>query len=284
MNDLKNQLFVYITIVSLLLPLLANPLFLGNFSFSSSVQSQTTHNNSSDHFPFVGQSTVYDIVQKTGVFVGATGTLELSYDDMIDDTTIHGRFHIIITSVVDYYNETADGTENIENRHLRIDASDTYMIYLIMVYFFDWSGFTPTPMWIAPSDIAVNSTVQFWNYTSTCEKSQSINIMDKYYEVFVFYINGSLLDMTLMYGYARHGDSDWHGLLFYFSVSFYEPSLQENLEASFKIKKTNAELKPLKEINRNTILVFSISFYTIIGVGIVIFRLKTRKDLIGGEI
>ena len=130
---------------------------------------------------------------------------------MVDDITIHGNFHIVVTSIVAYYDEIANGTENLETRHLRIDASDTYMIYLFMVYFFDWTSLSPTPMWLLPSEVAVNTEAQFWNYTATCQQSQSIALMNKYYEVFVFRVNGSMLDLTLMYGYARHGNSDWYG-------------------------------------------------------------------------
>ena len=244
----------------------------------------TTNEETKDQFPFVGQRTLYDVVQKSGSLVGATGTLEVSYESMTDDITIQGRFHVLVTSLLEFYNENASGYENLKTRHLNIDASGTYIINLFMVYFFDWSSLTPTPMWIFPSEIAVNSTVQFWNYTATCEKSQSIALMKKYYEVFVFHVNGSFLDMTLMYGYGRHGNSDWYGLLFYFSASFYEPSIKDYLTANFKIIETNVELKPLREINRTTIYQITISFYFVVGVSIVIFRLRKRRDLVGGEV
>ena len=237
-----------------------------------------------NQFPFVGQETTYDVVQTTAGIPAATGTLKVSYDEMLDDTRIHGNFNVEVISIIEYYNESADGSEDLETRHLNIDAADTYIIDLFMVHFFSWEGITPTPMWIFPEDIKVNSTVKFWNYTTTCKTSHSIAFSDQYYEVFVFRTNGSLLDMTLMYGFARHGSSDWYGMLFYMSGSFYEPYIGSRMEATFKLAETNAELIPLGELNRSVILATTVSFYSVVLVGTFIYRIKTRRELIGGEI
>jgi len=237
-----------------------------------------------NQFPFVGQETTYDVIQTTAGVPAATGTLKVHYDRMIDNSSIHGFFDVEVVSLIEYYNESADGSENLETRHLNIDATDTYIIDLFMVHFFSWEGITPTPMWIFPDDVKVNATVKFWNYTTTCKASHSISFNDKSYEVFIFRTNGTLLDMTLMYGFGRHGESDWYGLLFYMSGSFYEPYLGSRMEATFKLTETNVELIPLDELNRNVILATTISFYSVVLIGTFTYRFKTRRDLIGGEI
>jgi len=237
-----------------------------------------------NQFPFVGQETIYDVIQTTAGVPAATGTLKVHYDRMIDNSSIHGFFDVEVVSLIEYYNESADGSENLETRHLNIDATDTYIIDLFMVHFFSWEGITPTPMWIFPDDVKVNATVKFWNYTTTCKASHSISFNDKSYEVFIFRTNGTLLDMTLMYGFGRHGESDWYGLLFYMSGSFYEPYLGSRMEATFKLTETNVELIPLDELNRNVILATTISFYSVVLIGTFTYRFKTRRDLIGGEI
>ncbi len=237
-----------------------------------------------NQFPFVGQETTYEVIQTTAGVPAASGTLKVHYDRMLDSTSIHGFFDVEVISLIEYYNESADGSENLETRHLNIDASDTYIIDLFMVHFFSWEGITPTPMWVFPDDVKVNATVKFWNYTTTCKASHSVSFNDRNYEVFVFRTNGTLLDMTLMYGFGRHGESDWYGLLFYMSGSFYEPYLGSRMEATFKLKETNVELIPLAELNRNVILVTTISFYSVVLIGTVTYRFKTRRDLIGGEI
>lgn len=237
-----------------------------------------------NQFPFVGQETTYDVIQTTAGVPAATGTLKVHYDRMLDNSSIHGFFDVEVVSLIEYYNESADGSENLETRHLNIDATDTYIIDLFMVHFFSWEGITPTPMWIFPDDVKVNATVKFWNYTTTCKASHSISFNDKSYEVFIFRTNGTLLDMTLMYGFGRHGESDWYGLLFYMSGSFYEPYLGSRMEATFKLTETNVELIPLDELNRNVILATTISFYSVVLIGTFTYRFKTRRDLIGGEI
>ncbi|MHA1556389.1 MAG: hypothetical protein ACTSPM_05570 [Candidatus Heimdallarchaeota archaeon] len=237
-----------------------------------------------NQFPFVGQETTYDVIQTTAGIPAATGTLKVYYDRMLDNSSIHGFFDVEVVSLIEYYNESADGSENLETRHLNIDATDTYIIDLFMVHFFSWEGITPTPMWIFPDDVKVNATVKFWNYTTTCKASHSISFNDKSYEVFIFRTNGTLLDMTLMYGFGRHGESDWYGLLFYMSGSFYEPYLGSRMEATFKLTETNVDLIPLDELNRNVILATTISFYSVVLIGTFTYRFKTRRDLIGGEI
>lgn len=245
---------------------------------------QTEDDLTPNQFPFVGQKNIYQVTQKTAGIPAASGTLTVTYDEMLDENEIHGYFNVEVVSIIDFYNETASGSENIQTRHLNIDASHTYIINLFMVYFFDWSSLTPTPMWIFPHEIGLGNTVQFWNYTATCYESQPIGLMDKYFEVFVFRAEGDFLDMTLMYAYARHGDSDWYGLVIYMSGSFLEPSLGGQMEATFKLEETNAELLPLGELNRNTILITTLSFYSVVIVGSIIYRFKSRRDLIGGEV
>ncbi|HUT79693.1 MAG TPA: hypothetical protein VMZ29_00705 [Candidatus Bathyarchaeia archaeon] len=239
-----------------------------------------------DTFPFVDQYMIYDITQTTGSLIASSGTLTVRYLYMINETAIFGSFHVDVISLIEVYNETALGSENLNTRHLYIDADDTYIIYLFMVHFFEWpEGIaTPTPMWIFPQDLQADRSTRFWNYTATCSKSQSISIMDRYYEVFVYRTYGPSLNMTLMYGLARNGNSEWYGLLFYMSGSFFEPATNRIMNAFFKLSDTNAELYPLEEINSRNILTVTISFYSIVIVGSIVYRFKKRKDLIGGEI
>jgi len=240
--------------------------------------------NAADQFPFVGQKTVYEVTSTAEALLQSSGTLAVEYHRMADESKIIGSFHVEINAIIEYYNETAYGTENIDNRNLTINQEGTYLINLFMFYFFDWSGnTTPTPMWIFPENIAVNETVQFWNYTSLCLESRSIPLMGKYYEVFVFRSKGSFLDMTLMYGFARHGNSGWYGLLFYYKASFIEPSRDMFMEAVFILKDTNVELLPLKKLNRSIIVASAVAFYSITIIGFVVYRVRKRRDLIGGE-
>ncbi len=239
-----------------------------------------------DTFPFVNQYMLYDVTQTTGGLMTSSGTLSVKYLYLINESAIFGTFHVDVISLIEVYNETAVGSENFNTRHLYIDADDTYIIYIFMVYFFEWlDGIaTPTPMWVFPNEMQVNHTTRFWNYTATCSKSQSISIMDKYYEVFVYRTFGTLLNMTLMYGFARNGSSDWYGLLFYMSGSFFEPVTQRKMNAYFKLSDTNAELLPMDEINQKNILTVTLSFYSVIIIGSITYRIKKRKNLIGGEI
>ncbi|MBN1328082.1 MAG: hypothetical protein JXA54_01300 [Candidatus Heimdallarchaeota archaeon] len=248
--------------------------------------SQQSQAETIDTFPFVDQYMTYEVTQTTGSLIASSGTLTVRYLYMINESAIFGTFHVDVISLIEVYNETAVGSENLNTRHLYIDADNTYIIYIFMVYFFEWlDGIsTPTPMWIFPHDLHVNHTTRFWNYTATCLKSQSISIMDRYYEVFVYRTYGSYLNMTLMYGLARNGNSEWYGLLFYMSGSFFEPVTLRKMNAYFKLSKTNAELFPLDEINSRNILTVTISFYSTIIVGSIVYRVKKRKDLIGGEI
>ncbi|MHA1502392.1 MAG: hypothetical protein ACTSSB_11130 [Candidatus Heimdallarchaeota archaeon] len=240
--------------------------------------------NGSNQFPFVGQKMEYDVTSTAASLLQSSGKLEVEYHRMSDETTIIGSFHVEINAIIEYYNETAWGTEDINNRNLTINQEGTYLINLFMYYFFDWSSnVTPTPMWIFPENIAVNESVQFWNYTSTCLQSKSIPLMGKFYEVFVFRSKGTFLDMTLMYGFARHGDGEWYGLLFYYKASFVEPSQDLYMEAVFILADTNAELLPLRKLNRNIIIITAISFYTVTVIGFIVFRMRKRRDLIGGE-
>ncbi len=271
------SMIIFLVILPRLVP--ANSFF--NTKVEPSLQYEDITPN---QFPFVGQETTYDVIQTTAGVPAATGTLKVHYDRMLDNSSIHGFFDVEVVSLIEYYNESADGSENLETRHLNIDATDTYIIDLFMVHFFSWEGITPTPMWIFPDDVKVNATVKFWNYTTTCKASHSISFNDKSYEVFIFRTNGTLLDMTLMYGFGRHGESDWYGLLFYMSGSFYEPYLGSRMEATFKLTETNVELIPLDELNRNVILATTISFYSVVLIGTFTYRFKTRRDLIGGEI
>lgn len=244
-----------------------------------------TRAQSDDQFPFVGQKSVYEITQTTGGIIAASGTLTLTYHSMLNVSNIQGSFHVDVITLLEYYNETAFGNENLNTRALYIDAGDTSIIQIFMVYFFEFIDDTTkaTPMWIFPNDLQVNKTISFWNYTATCSKSQSIAIMDKYYEVFVFRIFGAMVNMTLMYGYGRHGTSDWYGLLYYMSGSYFEPAINRRMYAFFKLSSTNVELLPLDEINKTTIFSITASFYSLVIVGTIVYRLKTRKELIGGE-
>jgi hypothetical protein len=240
--------------------------------------------NGSNQFPFVGQKMIYDVTSTAENLLQSDGTLEVEYHRMSDESTIVGSFHVEINAIIEYYNETAFGSENIENRNLTINQEGTYLINLFMYYFFDWTGnVTPTPMWIFPENIAINETVQFWNYATTCIESRSIPLMGQYYEVFVFRSKGSFLDMTLMYGFAKNGDSGWYGLLFYYKAFFIEPSRDLFMEAAFILADTNAELLPLKKLNRSIILITAVSFYSVAIIGFIVFRIRKRRDLIGGE-
>ncbi|HUU77798.1 MAG TPA: hypothetical protein VMX55_05590 [candidate division Zixibacteria bacterium] len=240
--------------------------------------------DSENQFPFVGQYMIYEVVQTAAGIPAASGKLTVSYDSMVDETTIHGIFHVEVVSLIEYYNETADGTENLENRHLVIHAEKTYLIDLFMVHFFKWTSLTPTPMWILPQDIKIGANVHFWNYNSTCFDSQSITLNENFYEVFIYRTQGEELNMTLMYSYARHGLGEWHGILTYMSANIIQPSFEGILQATFKLAETNAELLSLGELNRNSILYTAISFYSVVIIGSTIYRLKKRRDLIGGEI
>ncbi len=244
------------------------------------------HSQSEDQFPFVGQKSIYEITQTTGSIIAASGTLTLTYNSMLNVSNIRGSFHVDVLTLVEYYNETAFGNENLNTRALYIDAGDTSIIQIFMVYFFEFIDDTTkaTPMWVFPEDLQLNKTIAFWNYTAICSKSQSIAIMDKYYEVFVFRIYGSMVNMTLMYGYGKHGTSDWYGLLFYMSGTYFEPAINRRMNAYFKLASTNVELLPLDELNKATIFSITASFYSIVFVGTVVYRIKTRKELIGGEV
>jgi hypothetical protein len=259
--------------------------FFNNLSHSAD-HSIVSGANSEHSFPFVGLRSTYAVTQTTDKITTASGTLEVIYDSMVNATVIHGFFHVMVSSIVQYYDELADGSESLTNRDLEIDASETYIIYTFMVYFFDWSDpVTPTPMWIFPEDMAINATVNFWNYTSICKKSDTIPLMGRYFEVFVFQYKGTSLEMTLMYGDANNGLSDeFSGLLFYLSAAFRDPTTGLLLEVNFRLKQTTANLIPLRELNRNSFLIVTISFYSVVFVGTFIYRLKSRRDLIGGEV
>ncbi|MHA1213016.1 MAG: hypothetical protein ACTSSH_11190 [Candidatus Heimdallarchaeota archaeon] len=235
---------------------------------------------SADQFPFVGQRMLFEVTQTTGSLIASSGTLEVNYHSMMNATAIYGSFHVEVISLIEVYNETADGNENLVNRHLNIDSSDTYIIYIFMEYFFEWvpGEVTPTPMWLLPEDLEVNQSVKFWNYYGNCSKSQSISIMDSYYEVFVYRIITGSLNMTLMYGQARHNQdsSEWHGLLFYMSAKFIEPSTNRQLNAYL--------LNPMAEINKRNIITVTAAFYSIITIGAVVYRVRKRRDLVGGEV
>ena len=236
-------------------------------------------------FPFVGMELLYDITQSTGSIIAASGTLSIKYLTMLDETHIFGEFHVEVVSPLDFYNETTGGSEDLITRHLDIATENTYIIWLFWDYFFDRTEeIVPTIMWVFPRDIVFNSTVKIQNYTSTTTRSESISILDKYYEVFVFRTYGSTLNMTLLYGYARHGSSDWYGLLFYMAGYFIEPVTERRMAVFFKIRETNAELLPLKDINQNTIFSITITFYGVVIIGTIIYRLRKRRELVGGEI
>jgi len=253
--------------------------------YSSPSEFRAEEEDEINQFPFVGQYNVYEVTQTVEGFVAASGTLTVNYLSMLNETAIYGRFRIEITSVIEFYNESAVGSENLNTRHLYIDSSNTYMIYLFMEYFFEWEPgvVTPTPMWVFPQDLEVNKTVKFWNYYGNCTKSQSILIMEKYYEVFVFRLSTPELNMTLMYGYARHHSTPWYGMLFYMSASFYEPTQERMLHAYFKLSSTNAELLSLGELNKKNILTITLSFYSFVLLGSIVIRVRRRRDLIGGE-
>lgn len=236
-------------------------------------------------FPFVGMELLYDITQSTGSIIAASGTLSIEYLTMLDDTHIYGEFHVEVVSPLDFYNETTGGSEDLLTRHLDIATENTYIIWLFWDYFFDRTEeIIPTPMWVFPQDLAFNSTVKIQNYTSTTTRSESISILDKYYEVIMFRTFGSTLNMTLLYGYARHGSSDWYGVLFYMAGYFVEPVTDRRMAVFFKLRDTNAELLPLKNINQNTIFSITITFYGVVIVGTIIYRLRKRRELVGGEI
>jgi hypothetical protein len=258
-------------------------LFQGSFSNDIYIVNAQQENQ----FPFTGQYMRYDITQTTGSFVTSSGSLTLTYHHMYNASTIYGSFHVDVISLVAYYNETAIGTENLNTRNLYIDAEDTEIIYLFMVYFFafDENSVTKgTPMWIFPEDLQIGKTIDFWNYSSTCLQSQSIALFDYNYEVFVFRIYGDLVNMTLMYGKAQHGESGWYGLLFYMSGTYFEPELDQRMTAYFKLSSTNVQMYPLEEIDTRVIITITISFYSLVIIGTIIYRLKTRKELIGGEV
>ncbi|NHJ85552.1 MAG: hypothetical protein FK734_08825 [Asgard group archaeon] len=237
-------------------------------------------------FPFEGQKMIYDVTGTS--LISFSGTLYVNYYNKINPTTINGSLHIVVRSEGGElnYNEMAFGHENLTNRDLYINGEDTVIINIFMIYFFDWDQYnvTPTPMWIFPEEMQANKTIQFWNYTATTYRSNSIALMDHYYEVFVFHIHGNDIDMTLMYTYARNDDGNWYGLLVYYSGSFIEPRSQLRMYAIFKLSYTNAELIPLEELNRSTILITTGAFYSIVITGVIIYRVKKRKDLTGGEV
>lgn len=236
-------------------------------------------------FPFVGMELLYDITQSTGNIIAASGTLSIKYLTMLDETHIFGEFHVEVVSPLDFYNETTGGSEDLITRHLDIATENTYIIWLFWDYFFDRTEeIVPTIMWVFPRDLVFNSTVKIQNYTTTTTRSESISILDKYYEVFVFRTYGSTLNMTLLYGYARHGRSDWYGLLFYMGGYFIEPVTERRMAVFFKLRETNAELLPLKDINQNTIFSITITFYGVVIIGTIIYRLRKRRELVGGEI
>jgi len=238
-----------------------------------------------DQFPFVGMKLLYDITQSTGSIIAASGTLSIEYLTMLDDTHIFGEFRVEVVSPLDFYNETTGGSEDLLTRHLDIATENTYIIWLFWDYFFDRTEeIIPTPMWVFPQDLVYNSTVKIQNYTSTTTRSESISIIEKYYEVIMFRTYGSTLNMTLLYGYARHGNSDWYGVLFYMAGYFIEPITDRRMAVFFKLRETNAELLPLKEINQNTIFSITITFYGVVIVGTIIYRLRKRRELVGGEI
>lgn len=238
-----------------------------------------------DQFPFVGMKLLYDITQSTGSIIAASGTLTIEYLTMLDDTHIFGEFRVEVVSPLDFYNETTGGSEDLLTRHLDIATENTYIIWLFWDYFFDRTEeIIPTPMWVFPQDLVYNSTVKIQNYTSTTTRSESISIIEKYYEVIMFRTYGSSLNMTLLYGYARHGNSDWYGVLFYMAGYFIEPITDRRMAVFFKLRETNAELLPLKEINQNTIFSITITFYGVVIVGTIIYRLRKRRELVGGEI
>jgi hypothetical protein len=236
-------------------------------------------------FPFVGMNLLYDVTQSTGSIIAASGSLSIKYLTMLDETHIFGEFHVEVVSPVDFYNETTGGSEDLLTRHLDINTENTYIIWLFWEYFFDRSDeIIPTPMWVFPRDLEYNTTVKIQNYTSITTSSESISIMDKYYEVFVHRTYGSTLNMTLLYGYARHGTSDWYGVLFYMAGYFVEPVTDRRMAVFFKLRETNAELLPLKSINQNTILSITITFYGVIIGGAIIYRVRKRRELVGGEV
>lgn len=236
-------------------------------------------------FPFVGMELHYDLTQSTGSIIAAQGTLSIEYLTMLDETHIFGEFHVEVVSPLDFYNETTGGSEDLLTRHLEINTENTYIIWLFWDYFFDRSDeIIPTFMWVFPQNLEFNSTVKIQNYTSTTTRSESISILGKYYEVFVFRTYGSTLNMTLLYGFARHGNSDWYGLLFYMAGYFIEPITERRMAVFFKLSETNAELLPLKDINQNTIFSITITFYGVVIIGTIIYRLRKRRELVGGEI
>ena len=91
-----------------------------------------TKAQSDDQFPFVGQESVYEITQTTGSIIAASGILSLTYHSMLNVTNIKGSFHVDVVSLLEYYNETAEGHENLNTRALYIDAGDTSIIQIFM--------------------------------------------------------------------------------------------------------------------------------------------------------
>jgi len=246
---------------------------------------KTNAQEEQDLFPFVGMNLLYDVTQSTGSIIASSGTLSIEYLTMLDETRIFGEFRVEVISPIDFYNETTGGSEDLLTRHLDVDTENTYIIWLFWDYFFNRTEqVVPTPMWIFPSDCQINSTVRIQNYTSTTTRSESITILDSSYEVFIFRPYGSALNMTLLYGYARHGTSDWYGLLFYMAGYFVEPITERRMVVFFKLRETNAELLPLDVINKNTILSITITFYGVVIIGAIIYRVRKRRELVGGEV
>jgi hypothetical protein len=68
------------------------------------------------------------------------------------------------------------------------------------------------------------------------------------------------------------------------SGEYYDPALDVRMTAFFKLSSTNVELYPLGEINKATIFSITGTFYSIVFVGAIVYRIKTRKELIGGEV
>lgn len=245
-----------------------------------SVDAQEEH----DLFPYVGMSMTYDIVVSTGGLAPDSGTLEIEYLTMLDETRIFGEFRVLVF-FPSFYNETTGGSEDLLTRHLDVNTDNTYIIWLFWDYFFNRTEqIVPTPMWIFPNDCKINATIGVQNYTSTTTRSEAITIMDKSYEVFVFKTFGSRFNMTLLYGYAMHGTSERYGLLFYMAGYFIEPVTERRMAVFFKLRETNADLFPLDVINKNTIVAISISFYGVIIIGATTYRIKKRRELVGGEV
>ncbi|NHJ33422.1 MAG: hypothetical protein FK732_11220 [Asgard group archaeon] len=237
-----------------------------------------------DQFPFVGMTLLYDIIVSISGAAPDSGTLSIEYLTMLDETHIFGEFRVVVL-FPSFYNETTGGSEDLLTRHLDINTENTYIIWLFWDYFFDRTEeIVPTPMWVFPQSLEINSTTKIQNYTSTTTTSESISILDKYYEVFVYRTYGSALNMTLLYGYAMHGNSDWYGLLFYMAGYFVEPVTERKMAVYFKLRDTNAILLPLDEINQNTIFTITITFYGVVIVGALIYRVRKRREMVGGEI